>query len=103
MEDVATSDFYKIDLTNRVTCYTCSACRHITKTKDIDVGVTPFMFVCEKCGNNANSSFYKDIAPTQNPTVEWYRPSLKEVFKLRKDEFLVDHILRGGLHFRIIK
>ena len=94
--DVATNDYYKIDLINRVNCYKCT-CSHITKTKDVDPGVTPFMHRCEKCGKKANSSFYVDIAPNQKPTEEWYRPSLKEVMKLRCDVFLLDHLFNGGL------
>ena len=102
LKDVATNDYYKIDLTNRVNCYKC-VCGHITKTKDIGPGVTPFMHRCEKCGKMANSSFYVDIAPQQKPTEEWYRPSLKEVMKLRSDIFLLDHIFNGGLNVRKIK
>lgn len=101
---VKTEDFYKIDLTNRVNCYRCSTCHHITKTKDIDAGVTPFMFTCENCGETATSTFYTDIAHLQEPTIEWYRPSLKQVLKLRKkeDNGMIDHILQGGLDDRKI-
>ena len=53
MQDVATSDYYKVDLSNRVNCYVCK-CGHITKTKDIDAGVTPMMFTCESCGRNCS-------------------------------------------------
>ena len=83
MNDVKTSDYYKIDLSNRVNCYTCQSCGHITKTKDVDAGVIPFMFLCEKCNSTAYSSFFKDIAPDQQPTIEWYRPDLKQVMKMR--------------------
>lgn len=40
MQDVATSDYYKIDLTNRVNNYVCTSvkCQHITKTQDVDAG-----------------------------------------------------------------
>ncbi len=108
--DVETNEFYKIDLTNRVNCYTCEECGHITKTIDIDAGVTPFMFTCEKyketamcsCKNiTSNSSFFNDIAPNQAPTFEWYRPTLKQVLKMRaKEDGLLDHILQGGLDYR---
>jgi len=98
MHDVETKEFYtNIDLASKVNCYTCSKCKHITKTKDVDAGVTPFCFVCEKCGATATSSFYNDIAPHIDPTIEWYRPSLKETLKLRKDQSTLDHVLRGGL------
>lgn len=98
---VATHDYYKIDLTNRVNCYSCG-CGHITKTKDVDAGVTPFMHQCEKCENMATSSFYKDIAPQQLPTEEWYRPTLKQVLKMRTKEGMIEHILSGGLDVRKI-
>jgi regulator of RNase E activity RraB len=100
--EVSNNDFYKIDLSNRVNCYSCK-CEHITKTIDIDAGVTPFMFTCEKCGGDAHSSFFKDIAPNQKPTFEWYRPDLKQVLKLRSKPGLLDHILSGGLDYRRIK
>ncbi len=102
LQDVATHDYYKIDLTNRVNCYTCQNCGYITKTKDIDPGVIPFMFSCEKCNGTAYSSFFKDIAPNQNPTFEWYRPTLKQVLKMRNKESMLDHILNGGLDYRKI-
>ena len=46
LHDVQTKDFYKIDLTKRVNCYGCPACKHITKTRDVDAGVTPMFFEC---------------------------------------------------------
>jgi hypothetical protein len=102
-EQVKTDSYFKIDLTNRVNCYTCTKCGHITKTKDIDPGVIPFMFTCEKCNSTATSSFLKDIAPKQQPTIEWYRPSFSEVLKMRKRPELLDHIFNGGLGCRKIK
>lgn len=102
MQDVATSDYYKINLSNRVNCYVCFFCGHVTKTKDVDPGVTPFMFKCEDCGNPAQSTFYKDIRPEQKPTFEWYRPTLKQVLKMRSDYILMEHVLNGGLNYRKI-
>ena len=102
-EEVKTKKFYTdVDLSNRVNCYVCK-CGHITKTKDIDAGVTPFMFSCEECGETATSTFFKDIVPEQKPTIEWYRPTLKQVLKMRKDEGLLEHILLGGLDYRSIE
>ena len=102
LEDVKTNDFYNIDLKNRVNCYKCS-CGHITKTIDIHAGVTPFMHNCENCSNMSYSTFYNDIAPHLSPTQEWYRPTLEELLKVRKNEALVEHILMGGLDVRIIR
>lgn len=99
LHDVETKNFYKIDLTNRVNCYVCK-CGHITKTKDVDAGVTPMFFTCEECGGDARSTFFKDVAPHQQPTFEWYRPDLKKVLKMRKNPALLDHILQGGLDYR---
>jgi hypothetical protein len=98
MNDVATKDFYKVDLTNRVNCYVCTVCKRITKTKDVDPGVTPFMFSCDYCKSMAYSTGYRDIAPEIKHTHEWYRPSLESVFKMR--DGMVEHILKGGLDSR---
>jgi RNase P subunit RPR2 len=103
MQDVATNDFYKIDLTNRINCYVCSNCGSVTKTKDVDSGVTPFIHSCEKCGGEARSTMYRDAVPNQEPTQEWYRPTLEETIKLRKKPGLLEHILQGGLDVRKIK
>jgi hypothetical protein len=102
LEQVNTSDYYKIDLTNRVNCYRCIDCQHITKTIDIDAGVTPMFFSCEKCNGTAKSSFYKDIAPAQKPSFEFYRPLISEFVKLRKNDALLSHVEKGGLLCRAI-
>jgi hypothetical protein len=105
LHEVENNDFYKTDLTNRVNCYTCE-CGHITKTKDVDSGVTPFLHSCENCNKMAKSTFYKDIVPDRPHTQEWYRPSLQEIFDrdlFRNKPFLLDHILNGGLDIRMKK
>jgi len=100
MQDVATSDYYKVDLSNRVNCYQCD-CGHTTKTKDIDAGVIPFFFKCEKCGSSlAKSTFFKDVIPERKATFEWYRPTLEECLRLRNKSAMLDHVLKGGLVFR---
>jgi hypothetical protein len=99
LNDVKTNEFYQVDLTNRVNCYVCD-CGHITKTKDIDAGVTPFIFRCERCGGMAKSTFYKDVAPDKIPTFEWFRPTLRQVLKMRKNPTMLEHILKGGLDYR---
>ena len=92
---------YENNKVNKTNCYTCNNCGHITKTIDINAGVTPFMHKCENCDTGVGvSSFYHDIAPEQKHTVEWYRPSLAETLKL-KSEILI-HVLDGGLNFRNI-
>ena len=102
LHKVATDDFYKVDLTERVNCYVCT-CGYITKTIDIDSGVTPMFLRCRKCNNMSKSTFYTDIAPDKDPELEWYRPTLKEILKMRKKEDIADHALAGGLNYRPIK
>ena len=99
LKSVAEDDFYKIDLANRVNCYTCEL-GHITKTQDIDAGVTPMMMRCRVCGYPTRSSFYKDIAPELKVHGVWYRPTLKQVMKMRKNPAMLDHILSGGLEYK---
>jgi len=102
MVRVKNDDYYKVDLTKRVNCYTCAA-GHITKTRDIDAGVTPMFHTCEICGIQANSTFFKDIAPHKETTQEWYRPTLKELLKKRNNPGYIDHVLNGGLAVRAVK
>ena len=100
MADVQTNEYYtKVDLTNRVNCYVCPS-GHITKTKDVDAGVTPMFIQCETCQAQARSSFFKDIAPDKLPTQEYYRPDLNQTLKLKPE--MLDHVLRGGLMLRKI-
>lgn len=87
---------------NRVNCYTCESCKQITKTIDIAVGVTSFIIPCPVCGCAARSSFYNDLLPDHEPTMEWYRPTTDQVLKKRKDTGLMDHLLKGGLSLRTI-
>ena len=100
MQDVATSDYYKHDPSAVINNYVCSSCEHITKTKNIDAGVIPMMFNCEKCGRQARSTFFKDWRPGQEHTIEWYRPTLKQVLKMRNKPWELEHILKGGLAYR---
>lgn len=102
LNDVKTKEFYtKIDLLHRVNCYVCQ-CGHITKTRDVDAGVTPFIHRCEKCEGMARSTFYHDISPNQKPTQEWYRPTFKQLSNKRRDDNYLNHILQGGLDFKTI-
>lgn len=98
--DVATKDFYKVDLKNRVNCYCCRVCNNVTKTKDVDAGVTPMFIKCDKCHNTMNSTMYSDVRPDMAPNKEWYRPSIKEVLHLRNKPEMMEHVLSGGLMLR---
>lgn len=88
---------------DRHNCYRCPNCGHVTKTIDVEIGTTPANLPCENCSAFAQSTFYVDVAPGQKPTIEWYRPSLKQTLKLRKNPDAVDHILKGGLGYRKIE
>lgn len=81
---------------NRFNTYRCTNCQHITKTKDIDNGVTPFMHTCEECNFTSHSQFYKFTEPHLTHTQEWYRPSLAETLSITCAA-TVTHILNGGL------
>lgn len=82
MKDVETNEFYtKVDLTNRVNCYVCQTCKHVTKTIDVDAGVTPFVHRCGRCGQIAHSTFYRDIAPHLKPVQEWVSTNTKAMFE----------------------
>lgn len=82
---------------DRINTYVCDTCKHLTKTIDVDKGVTPFMHDCVKCGDTAKSTFYNNIEPRLKPVQEWYRPTLEECLKLRKNEPLLEHVFQGGL------
>ena len=95
-------DYYKNDNPNGINCYVCDKCGHITKTIDTAPGVTPFLHDCEVCGEFARSTFYKDIIPDQEPTQEWFRPTLEECYEM-ECEACLEHILNGGLDVRTIE
>lgn len=85
----------------KVNCYVCNDCGKVTKTFNVDDGVTPMYLTCEHCGALAVSTMFNDIAPEQEPTQEWYRPTLSQVMKMEKG--VKDNILLGGLLVRPIK
>ena len=92
------NNYTEVNLENRTNCYICPTCG-ITKTKDIDKGVTPMVIMCPKCNKNfAKSTFYIDIDSSIPVTHEWYRPSLDEFLKLDRD--MQEHVLKGGLDYR---
>lgn len=99
LENIKSEEYHK----GKVNCYTCHVCKHITKTKDVDAGVTPMIISCEKCNNQAQSSFYNDIAPDQEPTKEWHRPPLHAIIKLRSKPSVLQHVLDGGLMLRNVQ
>ena len=82
---------------NRINNYVCNSCKTITKTIDLDKGVTPFMHSCKSCNETAISTFYEDIEPRLDVVEEWYRPSLKECLKLRNKPNVLDYVFQGGL------
>jgi hypothetical protein len=78
-------------------CYVCEnpECKKLTKTIDVHPGVTPFIHRCHYCGGTAQSTMYRDIAPDQYPVGQWYRPSIEEVLKHKKNAAYLDHVLYG--------
>lgn len=104
MRDVATKEFYQIDLTNRRNTYVCDKNSHAIVTIDRHAGVTPMFILCPHCSGRAESKFYNGGIPGVEPSHEWYRPTLKDCLKMRnKNESLLDHVLNGGLVFREIE
>jgi hypothetical protein len=85
---------------NRTNCYSCKDCEHFTKTIEIDHGIVPFTIPCEKCKGDAINCYYYDLAQDQAPTLEWYRPTIEQTFKRRKDKDWLYHVLMGGLDSR---
>lgn len=104
MNDVETGDYYKVDLTNRVNTYRCGQ-GHLMITIDRDAGVTPMFMTCPKCGSQSTSAGYnpKD-KESLNPTYEWFRPDFVQCLKMRrKNDGMLEHVLKGGLEIREIK
>lgn len=94
---------YNQPVQDRFNCYVC-ICGHITKTVDLHMGVIPMFFKCEQCGGQGTSTYFNDIAPTQQATIEWYRPTLQEALNMRsKFPSLLEHVLNGGLCNRKVK
>lgn len=83
----------------RINVYQCSACRQVTTTVDVDVGVTPFLIGCPKCECSARSGFYPKSRPVPlgTPAIshEWYKPT-----KIKKTDVDYDHVQQGGLLMR---
>lgn len=80
-------------------CFNCKTCLHTTKTINKDHGVTPYYINCEKCGNESYSSGFCDLKPEDQPTYEWYRPTLKQTIKLRKKNGTELGLVMGGMLF----
>lgn len=90
---------------DKINIYTCEGekCNNVVKTKDLVAGTTPFMVDCVRCGGKMKSSMYSNIPKEPEVTMEWYRPDINKVLKLRKKPGLIEHILLGGLMLRPMK
>lgn len=89
----------------KVNVYRCIRCKTNTVTKDCHTGTTPMLIPCPNCGDMARSSFY-EVDQTLEPSIHFYRPSLKKVLKMRKKEHQqgeLEHVLNGGLLMRDVK
>ena len=73
---------------------------HRIMTIDINPGTTPVLIKCQQCNNFATSQGYHKTK--EEPKIEWYRPTLKEVLKqISKGRWaMADHVLNGGLEKR---
>lgn len=80
-----------------ITCYHCTNCEQVTKTKKLDVGVIPFKILCCHCGGHTATRTMVDVNPEQDVDVLWYRPDIHDCIKLRKDPMVLEHVLKGGL------
>lgn len=89
----------------KVNCYLCIECGKTTKTVHVDGGTIPAIFACNHCGGIARSTLYEDTAPDEEAVIEWYRPDVKELLKMRRKRMEKDlnHILNGGLTWRYKK
>lgn len=84
----------------RVNIYVCDACREHIVTRDVDVGVTPFMVSCRctrACQGKMVSSMYRVFDQNMLEGFQWYRPEPHQA--LTHPE--LDHVSRGGLLLRV--
>lgn len=66
-----------------INVWTCSKCNNAMICVHADTGVTPFMIACDKCGDTAQSHFYR----VKQPTHVWFRPdTVEELMTISKDE-----------------
>lgn len=80
--------------------YTCNCCFGHIVTKDVDLGVTPFMIGCkvsEDCKGTMKSSMYRVFDQTMKHDFEWYRP---EHPTDEMSQWERDHHQKGGLFLR---
>ncbi len=92
---------YKNEKPNGKNIYRCPN-NHTMVTNDIDAGVTPFMKMCLKCHYMGTSSMYGYVPETLPIDAEWYRPTLKQALKMRDKPEMLEHVLNGGLEFRVV-
>ena len=81
--------------------YRCQLCGFTIVTINRDEGTTPFMLRCRRpirCQGMMHSAFYRLPENAPEPSLEWYRPSEREVRKL--PEWQRDHVEQGGLLYR---
>lgn len=89
---------------NAKNAYTCRGCGFVVVTVNRDEGTTPFMIDCRApgagCSEMMQSNFYRLPEGAPEPTLEWYRPSLKKIRRLSSWE--QEHVLKGGLLLRTV-
>jgi hypothetical protein len=86
----------------KVNAYVCEACNFSKWTVNLNTGTTPFLTSCPKCGQMAQSCFYRlGFAPGKRvisvtPAWAWYRPTREELWAMGNAETM-RHVLGGGL------
>lgn len=84
---------------DKVNIYTCEECSEHIVTRDLAVGVTPFLVACRctpQCKGMMKSSMYRVFDQTMREGFQWYRPEPHE--ELAEHE--LNHVSRGGLLLR---
>lgn len=103
VKDIAPTEADKEKLNTTTIDYVCGG-HHVTKTKKIDLGTIPLQIPCPTCGQTAiHMGKESDLMPEQEPTHEWFRPTLEQVLSCQKKPNLLEHFLNGGLDYREIK
>ena len=74
--------------------YSCDNCKQRIVTINLEDGVTYFMIPCTTplCRGAMKSHFYA-IPQTEEPTHEWFKPSLRSAVDK-------EHVKNGGLELR---
>ena len=85
------------DHVGQIECFTCQECGKITRTKVLNKGHLPKGIICPKCGGEAMSSDFVDIAEGQPIEYNWRKPSIETVLKCHNKPMWCQAYLSGML------